>query len=159
MSFPAGIYTYGLWRYCSPISFPTRNIVTCKTLLASIDFEGLDTCRAFMVLAVIISFAATIVAIVHLQVGEEKVPIKIIAVLFVITGVFTLIALSKYTDIYEDLKEMLFPQVNTGNNAHNHGYYWGYAFGWIATVIAFLGAGFVFLRVSNNAEAPNNPSV
>ena len=92
--------------------------MTCKTLLsANLDYEGLDTCRAFIVLAVIISFAATIVAIVHIQVGEEKVPIKMIAALFVITGVFTLIALSVFTGVIEDIKKS-FPQVNTLSLIH-----------------------------------------
>ena len=103
-----------------------------------------------MVLAVIVSFAASLVSTIHAKVGEEKVPVKMVAVLLTITGIFTMIALSVYTslanDYYKPLRTTQYINVDKG-------FSWTYAFGWIATVGAFIGAGLVFFLKSNTGES------
>ena len=137
---------YGLWRVCK-----TENLVGEECSTNDEGAEKWNACRAFSIMAVLGSVFSALMAIFHFRLGEERLPLKYVAVVLVAVGTFGLFSVAIFTFIVEEDEKIKWSRL-----AKQRGmditvrYGWAFVVGWVGTIGAFATSGLTFFIKLNN---------
>ncbi|XP_060903289.1 claudin-1-like [Labrus mixtus] len=147
----------GLWMSCAATSMGSIQCSKFKTVLGLP--VHLQTCRALMILSLLVGLASIIVSVLGLKctkIGRTSEHVKeqialAGGILFILSGVFTLIAVSWYAarvihDFYDPLYGGVRFELGTG-----------LYLGWAASCLAILGGSMLCCSCRRTSHAPPSP--
>ncbi|XP_020514815.2 claudin-1 [Labrus bergylta] len=147
----------GLWMSCAATSMGSIQCIKFKTVLGLP--VHLQACRALMILSLLVGLASIIVSVLGLKctkIGRTSEHVKeqialAGGILFILSGVFTLIAVSWYAarvihDFYDPLYGGVRFELGTG-----------LYLGWAASCLAILGGSMLCCSCRRTSPAPPSP--